>query len=173
MTAEKAGLRPMKSLVAISTTEHFTDECLNLMLDEAERAILQVEARADEPSRRVLHGDVPEGEHVGRDVSELRLAIAELVDAYPSLMYDLELICERLRNSGATGGAFELESRPHVLDLVRMSLEIFFRQHQDSEAYEADQRRNAAENAFESGHTAIERYEAYTQLLALLRSRLS
>src|SRR5262249_44797180 len=123
---------------------------------------------------RIVHGDVPDRDLISQDVSELRLAIAELVDAYPSFPHDLESIGERLRNVGAGAGAEELESHPQVLDLVRMSLEIFFRLNPDEDAYEAAQRKGRAEGGGEElGISAVERYDAYVQLLGLLRSRVS
>jgi hypothetical protein len=146
-----------------------TDEVLNLLLDEAEQALLTVDARADEPGRRIVHGDVPDRDVATEDVSELRLAIAELVDAYPSFPHDLETIGERLRNVGANAGAEALESHPQVLDLVRMSLEIFFRLHPDEDEYEASQRKSDNEDLGPMPH---ERYDAYAQLLEMLRSRV-
>src|SRR5205809_493431 len=125
----------------IVAPDSFTDDCLNLLLDEAEQALLLVEARADDPGRRIIHGDVPDRDVVTEDVSELRLAIAELVDAYPSFPHDLEAIGERVRNVGAKAGTEALESHPQVLDLVRMSLEVFFRLHPDEDAYDAAHRR--------------------------------
>jgi hypothetical protein len=161
----------MKMSEQLTTNEHFTDECLNLLLDEAERAILQVESRADEPGRRLVHGDVPDRDLVRSDVSELRLAISELVDAYPSIQHDLESIGERLRNVGVTAGIDELEAHPHVLDLVRMSLEIFFVLNPTADAFEAEHRRQ--DDTDESATSPQEVFDAYVQLLALLRARLS
>jgi hypothetical protein len=163
----------MKLVQNSAAADNLTDDVLNLLLDEAEAALLLVEARADEPGRRIIHGDVPDRDLVSEDVSELRLAIAELVDAYPSFPHDLESIGERLRNVGANAGADTLESHPQVLDLVRMSLEIFFRIHPDEDAYEAEQRRSNEQGTEDAIACVLERYEAYKQLLALLKSRVS
>jgi hypothetical protein len=161
----------MKNVAITSTSESLTDERLNLLLDEAERAILQVDARADEPGRRLIHGDVPDRDLVRPDVSELRLAISELVDAYPSIQHDLESIGDRLRNLGLNASVDELETHPQVLDLVRMSLEIFFILHPSADAYEQEQRRT--QQSEDRQENALEVYEAYTQLLKILRTRVS
>lgn len=162
----------MKLVSVFSTPEVFSDDCLNLLLDEAERALMQVDARADDPGRRVLHGDVPDRDLISEDVSELRLAIAELVDAYPSLPHDLEMIGERLHNVGAKAGAEAVEAHPHVLDLVRMSLEIFFRLHPSLEAFEADQRQRR-EQQDDVSPSASELYDTCGQILLMLRARVS
>src|SRR5215472_4699779 len=154
----------MKLVSLAASPDNFTDDRLNLLLDEAEQALLIVEARADDPGRRMIHGDVPDRDLVNPDVSELRLAIAELADAYPSFPHDLESIGERLRNVGAQAGAEALESHPQVLDLVRMSLEIFFRVHPDAESYEVANKKESAGD--DVGATMHERYEAYGQLLS-------
>lgn len=163
----------MKHDAPTPTTEVMSDECLGLFLEEAERAILIVEGRADDPGRRVMSGDVAEPEDAPAEVGELRLAIAELVDAHPSTQYDLELIGERARNVGARAGSGELESHPHVLDLVRLSLEVFVRLYPDADAYEIDQRRRAESAGGDDGASAAEHYETLRQLLDLLRSRIS
>jgi len=64
----------------------WNDELLGLLLDEAERALLSIEARADDFGKRVLTGDVPDrDQEPPAGVSELRLAMAELSDAFIAL----------------------------------------------------------------------------------------
>ncbi|MEO1335275.1 MAG: hypothetical protein AAFV29_06510, partial [Myxococcota bacterium] len=66
------------------------DEALDQLLDESERALIDVDARPDEPLRRIhLDGAWPAG------VATLQLAIAELVDAYPGAQFELESVGER------------------------------------------------------------------------------
>ncbi|MCK6551211.1 hypothetical protein L6R52_35580 [Myxococcota bacterium] len=151
----------------------YDDELLGLLLDEAERALLVVEGRADEPGRRILEGDVPDPELGGEGVSELRLAIAELVDAHPSIPYDLELISERLRNVGARAGSGELEAHPEVLDLVRLSLEVFVRLYPSIESWEADRRPDPDELDEVTDDSTGELYERSAQLLTMLRGVVS
>ena len=142
------------------------DEALDLLLDEAERALIDVESRPDEPARRVR---IETAEPAG--VADLRLAIAELADSYPGAHYELESVGDRLRNVGATAATAELEHRPHLLHLVRLSLEALFRMYPTSEAYETDRRE---EGLFDDESMSLaENYETYRQLLALLRRQLS
>ena len=144
---------------------YIEDEVLDLMLDEAERAIFDVEGRSDERGRRVslMEADPP-------GVSDLRLAIAELVDAYPGIQYELESVGDKLRNVGASAATTELETRPHLIHLVRLSLEAFFRHYPSVDAYEAD---DLGEDPEEDARTAAEVYETYERVLEMLRDRLS
>ena len=163
----------MKQTAAHKLEDAWSDELLGLLLDEAERALLTVEARADDVVKRVVTGDVPDrDQEPPPGVSELRLAMAELTDAFPGLHADLELIGERMRNVGVKAGALELESHPHVLDLVRISLEILFRLYATVDHYESEQRMLFGAST-EDAQTPAEIYEAYVQLLRVLKSRLS
>jgi hypothetical protein len=145
--------------------EPLTHEFIDLILDEAERALLDVEARTDEPDRRIALEQEADG------VADLRLAIAELADQFPGIHYDLESIGERLRNVGAIAAATELEVYPHVTQLVRLSLEVFFRIYPTDETYESEYQ--PVEDSPEEEPSAFELYEAYGQLLAILRESLS
>lgn len=147
--------------------EGMSDDILDLLLDEADRALLDVEARTDEPGRRYALHD-PEG----AEIEELRLAIAELSDAHPGMQYELEAIGDRLRNVGAIAATTELENRPHIIDLVRMSLEAFFRQYPTVEAYEA-YAHDAEEEPEEETQSPGESYETLRQLLDALRQRVN
>lgn len=133
--------------------------------------LLAVESRSDEPGRRVLDGDVPDrDDHHPEGVSELRLAIAELADACPTLNNDLETIGDRVREIGIRAGERELESHPNLTNLVRLALEVFFLMYPAPEKYETDQRLYYGANLEEApGDT----YSAYRKLLEMLRSRLS
>ena len=156
----------MRATATHTANEGLTHDLIDVFLDEAERALLDVEARADEPGRRIATNEAePDG------VSELRLAIAELADSFPGIHYDLESIGDRLRNVGVMASATELEQHPHVRHLVRLSLEVFFRQYPTSESYEAESER--ADEFDDDGQTPAEIYEAYRQLLLILRQRLS
>lgn len=100
-------------------------------ITEAERALLEVEGRDDEPHRRVALDDCDPFR-----TSQLRLAIAELADAYPCIYVDLETLSDRLQASGTFGASEDLCRRPHLLQLVRLSLEVFFRDWPTPEDYE-------------------------------------
>ena len=142
------------------------DDALDLLLEEAERALIDVESRPDEPARRVrVDSSSPPG------VADLRLAIAELADSHPGAQYELESVGERLRNVGAAAATAELEHRPHLLHMVRLSLEALFRMYPTSAAYEAERRED---ELFDDEFIGpAESYEAYRNLLKLLRRQLS
>ncbi len=142
------------------------DDALDLLLDEAERALLDVESRPDEPARRVrLEQSEPAG------VADLRLAIAELADSYPGVQFELESVGERLRNVGAAAATAELEHRPHLLHLVRLSLETLFRMYPTPEAYEHELRHD---DLFEDDPLGpADKYSTFRELLRLLRRQLS
>ena len=144
---------------------HLSDDVLDMLLDEAERAIFDVEGRSDEVGRRVqsMEAEAP-------GVLDLRLAIAELVDAYPGIQYELESVGDRLRNVGARAATAELEAYPHIIHLVRLSLEAFFRHYPTLDSYEGE---DAADDQDEEARTPGEVYETYAQLLTVLRDRLS
>lgn len=147
-------------------TQSLSDDVLTLLLDEAERAVLEVESRTDTPDRRLAAPDDD------AETAQLRLAIAELVDAYPGVHYELEGIGERLRNIGALAATSELEAHAHIVHLVRMALEVFFRQFPTQEAFENDE--SCAQDLFdEEALSASEIYETHRQLREVLRRRLS
>lgn len=141
----------------------FTDEAFDVFLDEAERALIEVDARGDEPNRRVH-----EGEASPAAIAELRLAIAELTDAYPGVQYELESLSERLRSVGARAAARELEAHPHVVQLVRLSLEVFFRTHPTLESFELALQDDEDEDE-DDGPGPREIWDANRRLLRSLR----
>ncbi|MBI2373701.1 MAG: hypothetical protein HYV07_06845 [Deltaproteobacteria bacterium] len=148
--------------------EELPGDLLELLLDEAERALLVVEARIDDPGRRVLTGDSSaDDEETPPGVPELRLAMAEVVDAHPGISSELERAGERVRTLGAAPGAIEIASYPHVLDLARMMLECFFRQHPTADAFD-----RSLEDT-EDARSSDELYEMMTKLRESLRSRLN
>jgi len=145
----------------------FCDDVFDVFLDEAERALIDVDGRTDEPNRRVHQPDArPES------TGELRLAIAELTDAYPGIQFELEALSERLRSVGVREAAVDLEARPHVVQLVRLSLEVFFRAHPTAESFELalhDEDEVDDEDAPAAGDV----WEANRQLLDRLRGWVS
>ena len=147
-------------------TNALADDALDLLLEEAERALIDVESRPDEPARRLrIDTSAPAG------VADFRLAIAELADSHPGVHHELESVSDRLRNVGAAAATAELEHRPHLLHLVRLSLETLFRMYPTPEAFEADRRE---EDIFDDEPMSlVENYETYRQLLGLLRQQLS
>lgn len=147
--------------------EVLSSELLELLLEEAERILLEVEARSDQPHQRVSANDP-----LGGEEAELRLAIAELADAYPAMGHDLEAISERLHQTGPKAASQDLELHPHILHLVRLSLEIHFRQYPTLEAYDAAlraQREDSDDEVLPPGET----YETLRRLLTFLRTRVS
>jgi len=142
----------------------FSDDAFDLFLDEAERALIEVDNRGDEPHRRLHECDGgPEA------VAELRLALAELADAYPGLCYELEALSERLRCVGVRAAATDLEMRPHVVQLVRLSLEIFFRLYPTVDAFETSFDEDDEEDGDDDGPSPLEVWEANRYILRMLR----
>jgi len=123
-----------------SSPELWSDDIFDSFLDEAERALCEVDARSDASGERVRIEDCE-----GSGLCELKLAIAELVDGYPGLPYELDELGERLRCCGAQAAFGDLMRRPHIVQLVRLSLQIFFRQWPTVEAYEMQLREDEAE----------------------------
>ncbi|MBK8009958.1 MAG: hypothetical protein IPK13_01305 [Deltaproteobacteria bacterium] len=154
----------MKPAIAAIGPEGSREEFLDQLLDEAERALLDVESRADEPGRRV---PLEDGEAPG--VAEFQAAIAELADAFPGLMRDVEIIGDMVRNVGALHAVSEVEARPHLMQLLWLSLETFVRQYPSLELYEAVCRGREDEE----GPTPSEIYAGYLRLLGVLRGALS
>jgi hypothetical protein len=141
----------------------FSDDAFDLFLDEAERALVDVDSRPDEPNRRFHESDGgPEA------IAELRLAIAELADAYPGMCYELEALSERLRSVGVRAAALDLEARPHLVQLVRLSLEVFFRLHPTVDAFEIALRDDDCEEDEDDGPPPHEVWEANRHILRTL-----
>lgn len=157
----------MNVLTNESTNGSLTDEVIDLLLDEADRALLDVEARTDDPGRRLSLSD-----RETQEMEDLRLAMAELSDAYPGMQYELESIGDRLRNVGAIAATTELEQHPHIIHMVRMSLEVLFRLHPTVRDYESHTD-DDDEEADDDAQTPFEVYQTYQQLLEMLRSRVN
>lgn len=162
----------MKTHAELLGPEELPPELLNLLLDEAERALLMVDARVDEPGRRLLTGQPPDDEGSTLGVPELRLALAELIDAHPGIQFDLERLNDRARSLGPSAATQELSSQPHLLDLARLSLEAFFRQYPELESYEAElEARGIDESDLE--RSAAETYQSMRDLREALRAWLN
>jgi hypothetical protein len=157
----------MNVLTNESTNGSLTDEVIDLLLDEADRALLDVEARTDDPGRRLSLSD-----RETQEMEDLRLAMAELSDAYPGMQYELESIGDRLRNVGAIAATTELEQHPHIIHMVRLSLEVLFRLHPTVRDYESHTD-DEDEEADDDAQTPFEVYHTYQQLLEMLRSRVN
>lgn len=157
----------MKVLANSPWNDALSDDVIDLLLDEADRALLDVEARTDEPGRRFSLSDLDT-----QALEDLRLAMAELSDAFPGMQYELEAIGDRLRNVGAIAATTELEQHPHIIHMVRMSLEVLFRQFPTAGDYDA-QAREEDEEPDDDSPSPFEVYETYRQLLDVLRRRVN
>lgn len=164
-------MKELKQDAWLPETALLSDECMDLLLDEAERSILAVDARFDHPGARTVHGDAEqEWDSTAEGVSEFRLAIAQMVDACPAVQSDLESAGDRLRNIGLSACLSELETNPQVLQLLRLSLEVLLRRFPTVETF------TSARHAWEADdleHVPDEVYAAYAQLSGALRDRLS
>jgi len=157
----------MKVLAKGTWNDALTDDVIDLLLDEADRALLDVEARTDEPGRRLSMSEFDT-----QELEDLRLAMAELADAFPGMQYELESISDRLRNVGAIAATSELEQHPHIIHMVRLSLEVLFRQFPTVSDYEAQIDDDDEEHDADAPAPS-EVYEAYRQLLDGLRRHVN
>lgn len=148
-----------------SSTESWSDDTFDSFLDEAERALCEVDARTDSPRDRVRIEDCE-----GSGLCELKLAMAELCDDYPGLSYELDELGERLRCCGALAALKDLRRRPHLMQFVRLSLQVFFRQWPTPEDYEMQLREDEAEGCSEEEDCACahEVFESNRLLLVSL-----
>ncbi len=159
----------MKNSQESLAPEALSDDLVDLLLDEAERAMCEVDTRPDEAEARTLihDADLP-------DAGPLRLALAELVDQHPGLPHELERLEDRLRTAGAEAAARMLELYPHVLDVVRLSLEVFVRQYPTAADYErGDARLLLRPTREEEGASSGDLHAAYLALREQLRRRLA
>ncbi len=151
---------------ALTPAGGFSEEVFGLFLDEAERALLDVETRMDEPNRRVASEPDLDG------ISGLEQAIAELADAYPGLQAEVEAVSDRLRCAGTSAAVQDLEARPQVVQLVRLSLEVFFRRFPTAHAFELAQVEDC-DSGEDDGPSPGEIFEANRRLLTILRPWVS
>ena len=156
--------------VPLAGPEDLSSLQLELVIEEADRSLLMVDARIDEPGQRVLDAYPPEDNIYGREeVAQLNLAIALLADAYPALQNEIGLVIDRFRVEGGVAGVQELSRYPHLMDLIRLSLEMLFQICPTPAAYVKWQ----ADDVFADVLNAPEdRYAAYQRVYEMLRSRL-
>lgn len=169
LQSKRERLEPRAPLVV---PEELSAELVEILLEEIERGLLVVDARVDEPGRRVFDGDPIEDAELGPAVRALRLSMAELVDASPGLQYEIERVSDRLRSSGAAAASGELMSRAHLLDLARLGIETFFLLFPSGEVFELAEE-EAEEELEDSGRSRGETYEAMTALRGMLRQRVN
>lgn len=171
MTAESKRER-IEARSVPTTPEDLSSDLVEVLLEEIERCLLVVDARVDEPGRRVFDGDPIEDAELGSSVRALRLSMAEIVDANPGLQYEIERVGERLRASGATAASLELMHHAHLLDLARLGIETFFLLFGSADAFEFAEQEGEDELE-DAGRTRLETYEAMAGLRLMLRSRMS
>jgi len=162
--------KDISQVVPLSGPEELTSLQLELVLEEADRCLLMVDARIDEPGRRVLDAYPPEDNIYGReDVAQINLAIALLADAYPALQGEIGFVIDRFRIEGGVAGVKELSRYPHLMDLIRLSLEMLFHICPTPEDYVAWQ----ADDVFADVlNPPEERYSSYVRVYEMLRGRL-
>ncbi len=140
-----------------------SDDLFALLLEEAENALDDVAGRPDSPNLRIAFHE--RGERP--DLAELRLALAELADTYRGVEQEVALLGEKLRSTGVASAASELEARPHLLQLMRLALEIHFRR---MPSHEPARRADLSADDLPVLNDA---YEAYRLLREMLRDTLS
>ena len=157
--------------MALTGPEDLTSQQLELVLEEADRCLLMVDARIDEPGRRMLDAYPPEDNiYSRREIAQLSLAIALLSDAYPVLQSEIGFVIDRFRIEGGVAGVNELSRYPHLMDLIRLSLETFFHMCPTTERYAEWRKQDIFDDGLDSSE---DRYAAYREVYEMLRSRLS
>ena len=150
--------------------EDLSSHQLDLVLEEADRCLMMVDARIDEPGHRTFDAYPPEDNLYSQDaVAQLSLAIALLADAYPALQHEISIVIDRFRSEGGAKGV-QGARYPHLMYLIRLSLDLFFASHPTEEHYSAEQ----AEDVFSDVLTSPqERYAAFQEVHKMLMGRLS
>jgi|GEM_PF-2290476 len=151
--------------------EDLSSHQLDLILDEADRCLMMVDARIDEPGHRIFDAYPPEDNLYSQDsVAQLSLAIALLADAYPALQHEISIVIDRFRSEGGAKGVQELARYPHLMDLIRLSLDLLFAVYPTEDHYAMDQ----ADDVFSDILTTPqERYAAFREARKMLMGRLS
>lgn len=151
--------------------EDLSSHQLELVLDEADRCLMMVDARIDEPGRRIFDAYPPEDNYYSDDaVAQLSLAIALLADAYPALQHEISIVIDLFRSEGGAAGVRELARYPYLMDLIRLSLDLFFAVCPTEDHYASAQ----VEDVFSDVLTTPEeRYAAFQDVHTMLLSRLS
>jgi hypothetical protein len=162
--------KEISASVPLAGPEDLSSLQLELVLEEADRCLLMVDARIDEPGRRVVDAYPPDDSTYGRDdVAQINLAIALLADAYPALQGEIGFVIDRFRMEGGVAGVRELSRYPHLMDLIRLSLEMLFHLCPTPEDYVEWQ---AADLYGDVLNAPEDRYSSYVEVYAMLRSRL-
>lgn len=151
--------------------EDISNHQLELILDEADRCLMMVDARIDEPGRRTSDAYPPEDNLYGQDdVAQICLAIALLSDAHPALQHEISVVIDRFRSEGGTTGALELARYPHLIDLIRLSLDLLFTMCPTEDHYTSYQDQDVFSDVLTSPE---HRYSAFQQVHQMLKCRLS
>ena len=151
--------------------EDLSSHQLDLVLDEADRCLMMVDARIDEPGHRTFDAYPPEDNLYSQDaVAQLSLAIALLADAYPALQHEISIVIDRFRSEGGAKGVQELARYPHLMDLIRISLDLFFALHPTEDHYAEEQSDDVFSDVLT---TPQERYTAFQEVHKMLMGRLS
>lgn len=119
----------MGATVDMALDHDVTVEVFSRVLENAETELVDLELGTLEPAR----SDV---DH--QEVLSLRRALEEIVRAKPSALEDLAFVCGRLDEVGLRPAWSELAAHPHLIQAVRLSLEIFFRRHPDPVRFAAE-----------------------------------
>ena len=151
-------------LTEANKTKRELSDVLIWVLDEGERALIEVDARIDEPGLRLPSVDV---EAADREV--LEVALAEWIDAHPTVQHELDALSDRIRTVGARTAARELEEQPHLIDFLRLTLEVFVRRYPSAASFEQDYERHE-----ETGDSnPLEVWEGLRRVLIQFRRRIS
>lgn len=101
----------------IPLPEHLADELFDRLLEDAEQCVNDAALQASELCVGLFDASDPE-------VQALRDSLAELGRHHPGMAEHLGLLCERSRELGSAEAGREMSLNPHLVQALRISLEI-------------------------------------------------
>jgi hypothetical protein len=157
----------MKETTSPEMLRDLRREVFVTVLEEAEELLADVDIR-DDPAF------APFGRFEG-EVGALVHALGEIERARPGALDELEAMVERVREVGVEATWPHLRRQPHLLQVLRLSLEVFFRRHPNLESYRK-QSESTTDEEPPAGHMTAspgELWRGRRKFLSALRGSLS
>lgn len=144
--------------------ESLSEDLLDLVLERAEQALVDADCSDDGPIIRISGSSEPEME-------SFHAALVDVGKAFPGASFELGAICDRLREVGGKAALRQLETQPHLVQVVRLSLEMFFRRYPCASDFERALKEQEDGDEVVGG-SATELWQAHRTLLGVLRQSL-
>lgn len=152
--------------VALNISRGLPREVLVDVVDEAEELLAEVEFEED---------TLPRARH-GRESPELRAllhALADIAKAHPHALAELERVGRHVREVSLEAGLPLFGCHPYLLQVLRLTLEVFFRRQPDLSAFRVHLERSESSGDAPPGLRAEVQWEERRHLLSALRGTLS